>query len=184
MTAFPDLPDVITLEGGDLTEKRVAVFSADMLYRYALAIVWAAGLPMLVAVMLNPSTADHMENDPTVQRICERARRMGLGGVLVLNAFAWRETDRLKMLKVADPVGPHNDLFLEVGIRLAKAAGGVLLVGWGNEGGHRRRSEEVAALIRECEGEAVCLRLCANGQPGHPLYIGYDAPLIPWPKAA
>lgn len=178
-----DHEDVITEEGGDLTERRVAAFSRDRLYRYALSICWAIGLPVLVVVLLNPSTADHMQNDPTVKRICERARRMGFGGVMILNAFAWRETDRLKMLQVSDPIGQLNDLFIIAGLELAKVAGKVL-VGWGNEGGHRGRSGEIVALMKHAGVQAHCLRLCANGQPGHPLYIGYDVPMVPWPAAA
>lgn len=179
------LPDgVVVEEGGDLTESRVAVFSECRRYRYSLTICWAPGKPVLVALMLNPSTADHLENDPTVHRICERARRGCFGGVLILNAFAWRETNRLEMLKVDDPVGPHNDLFILTGIHLARVSGGRLLVGWGNEGGHRGRSAEIAALLEETGAQAYCLKVCANGQPGHPLYIGYDQPMIPWPAAA
>lgn len=174
-------PDVITEEGGDLTEKRVAVFSPDRLYRYTLAICWLASLPVLVVIMLNPSTASHLENDPTVARVCERARRLGYGGVMILNLFAWRETDRLKMLQVSDPVGQLNDVFISTGLILAAQSGGKVLVGWGNEGGHRGRSEEIVALLARAGVQAVCLKTCANGQPQHPLYIGYDVPFKPWP---
>lgn len=178
-----DHDDVITEEGGDLTERRVAAFSRDMLYRYALSICWAAGLPVLIVIMLNPSTADHMKNDPTVHRICERARRMGFGGVLVLNAFAWRETKRLEMLKAADPVGPLNDFFIRAGLALAMLPGNRIMVGWGNEGGHRGRSAEIAELLEEAGVQAHCWSICANGQPGHPLYVAYEAPIRPWPAA-
>lgn len=173
--------DVITEEGGDLTERRVAAFSGDRRYRYALSISWDTLLPVLVVIMLNPSTADHLQNDPTISRICERARRLFFGGVMILNLFAWRETDRLKMLKVDDPVGPLNDIFIEAGMRLAKVHGRVL-VGWGNEGGHRGRSAEIAAMLGVLGLRAHCVNYCANGQPGHPLYVSYDAPLMPWPK--
>lgn len=175
------MDDVITEEGGDLTEKRVAVFSMDRLYRYTLAICWMVGLPVLVVIMLNPSTADHMKNDPTIERVCRRAKALGYGGVMILNLFAWRETDRLKMLKVSDPIGQLNDLFILAGLALAAETGGKVLVGWGNEGGHRGRSDQIAALLLEAEVEAVCLKVCANGQPGHPLYVGYDEPFRPWP---
>lgn len=180
MISPPPHEDVVTEESGDLTERRVAAFSRDRFYRYALSICWEPGLPVLIALMLNPSTADHMKNDPTVTRVCERARRQGFGGVLVLNAFAWRETDRLKMLQVEDPVGPLNDIFILAGLEFARA-GGKVLVGWGNEGGHRGRSDEISRLLEASGVQAYCLKVCANGQPGHPLYVGYDAPMIPWP---
>lgn len=168
-----------------LTEERVVVFSREEpepLYRYFLSIVWDERLPVLVALMLNPSKADHLKNDPTVARICERARRLGFGAVIILNAFAWRETDRLEMLKAAEPVGELNDCYILETLLQAKAKGWTVLVGWGNEGGHRGRSARMARLLRQAEVQAVCLKMCENGEPGHPLYIGYDVPFMPWPR--
>jgi hypothetical protein len=178
---LPPSLGVVTEEGGDLTERRVAVFSIDRLYRYCLAISWDPGLPVLVVIMLNPSTADHLQNDPTIHRICKRAARGGFGGVMILNAFAWRDTKPEDMMKARDPVGPHNDLFLEMGISLSAATSGRLLVGWGNEGGFRGRSNRLAAMIADAGAQAYCVYRCANGQPGHPLYVSYDAEMAPWP---
>lgn len=167
-----------------LVEERIAVFDLERLYRYFLSIVWDASLPTLVAIMLNPSTADHLQNDPTVARICRRASLLGFGSVIILNAFAWRETDRLEMLKSADPVGELNDSYILETLLQAKAKGWTVMVGWGNEGGHMGRSARVARLLRLAEVQAVCVNLCANGEPGHPLYVAYDAPFRPWPRVA
>lgn len=166
-----------------LLEERIAIFDDDRLYRYFLSIIWDDRLPILVALMLNPSKADHMQNDPTVERVCRRAQRMGMGGVIILNAFAWRETDRLKMLQVDDPIGEQNDHYIrQTLLRAASEPGWVVVVGWGNEGGHRGRSARMARLLEQCGVQAVCLRYCANGEPGHPLYVGYDAEFKPWPR--
>lgn len=166
-----------------LAEERYAVFDLARLYRYFLSIVWDATLPILVAVMLNPSTADHLKNDPTVERVCRRGRRMGMGGVIILNAFAWRETKRLLMLKTEDPVGPMNDSYImEVLLQAASQPGWVVMVGWGIEGGHNGRSARMARLLTMAGVEACCLKYLGNGEPGHPLYIGYDVELKPWPR--
>lgn len=171
----------ITETAGTLIEGRVAIFDEDKLYRFFLSIIWDQRLPMLVALMLNPSTADHLKNDPTVERICRRAAVMRLGGAIILNAFAWRETDRLKMLEVDDPVGELNDRFITDTLLQAKACGWKVLAGWGNEGAHRGRSARIARMLRESGVQAFCVHLCANGEPGHPLYVAYDDPLLPWP---
>lgn len=175
--------DLVIEERRSLTETRSAWFSRCRLYRWKLSIVWDEAQPMLVAFMLNPSTADHMKNDPTVERMVQRAMRGGYGGLIVLNAFAWRETNRLKMLQQEDPVGRLNDTVILDVLREAKARGWTVMVGWGNEGGARGRSDEVIALLDRASVQAVCLKTCANGQPQHPLYIGYDEPLKPWPAA-
>ena len=71
-----------------------AVLSAEeeALYRYLLWRVWDSSLPVLLVIMLNPSTADHDKNDRTIETLIARARMTGHGGILVLNLFAWRAT--------------------------------------------------------------------------------------------
>ena len=87
----------------------VAVYSDCERYRYALTRVWDPLGPRLSFVMLNPSTATEVQNDPTVERCERRARALGFGGFRVTNIFAWRDTDPRKMRAAADPIGPDND---------------------------------------------------------------------------
>jgi hypothetical protein len=167
----------------DLFTERQAWFSTDRKYRWKLLIRWGVGR-MLVCVMLNPSVADETANDPTIERMERRARALGFGGLVVLNLFALVETNRLKMLQVEDPVGVFNDSHIEETMIHAAQRGWVVFVGWGNEGGHRDRHLEVLALMRAHGVAPVCLDTCANGQPKHPLYIGYDVAFKPWGVAA
>jgi hypothetical protein len=71
---------------------RGAAFSACRRYRYRLWRMWDRR-PHCCFVMLNPSTADELANDPTVERCERRARAWGYGGLEVANVFAWRSTD-------------------------------------------------------------------------------------------
>lgn len=167
----------------DLFTRRRAWFSDCRRWRWMLEIRWAPGGRVLVALMLNPSKADEEGNDPTVERIEQRARRLGYSAVIILNAFAWVETNRLAMLQVEDPVGRFNDNYLRTTLREVKIVGGDVMVGWGNEGGHRGRHLEVQAILDEVGIQALCLGTNANGQPVHPLYQSYDKPLIPWRAA-
>ena len=66
----------------------VAVYSDCERYRYALTRVWDPLGPRLSFVMLNPSTATEVQNDPTVERCERRARALGFGGFRVTNIFA------------------------------------------------------------------------------------------------
>ena len=56
-------------------ENSWATFSSCGKYRYTLGRVWDADKPLLLFVMLNPSTADSYKNDPTVRRCIKWARR-------------------------------------------------------------------------------------------------------------
>lgn len=167
-----------------LVEDRVAVFSDCGLYRFALSIVWDQAKPQMVACMLNPSTASHLENDPTIERVCRRARMLDLGGVVILNLFAWRDTKPEGMKLAADPVGAVvNDNTILDAFRQAAANGWPVLFGWGNHGAYRGRDREVMALAEQAELQPMCLKVSATGQPWHPLYCGYGWPLLPYALA-
>lgn len=62
-----------------------ACFSDDGLYRYFLARVWDAQLPVLAFIMLNPSTADGETDDSTVKRCVSYAKQWGYGGIEIYN---------------------------------------------------------------------------------------------------
>ena len=147
----------------------MAVYSPDSRYRYALTRDWAAGQRALF-VMLNPSTATEVQNDPTVERCERRARALGFGGFAVANIFAFRATDPRVMRAEPDPVGPANDAtILDLAVRCDR-----IICGWGSHGAHLDRGARVAALLRATRNELYHLGLTLAGQPRHPLYIGYS----------
>lgn len=144
-------------------------------YRYLLWRVFDEALPLLVVLMLNPSTATHLKGDPTADGLMRRARRLGYGGILVANCFAFRARDPADMRKADDPVGPANDDVL--GVVLDQDAD--LLCAWGANGMHRGREGEVRCAISSGRARPHALRLCAGGAPEHPLYI--PSAIDPWP---
>jgi len=54
-----------------------AVYSDCEKYRYALTRIWDENARKVSFVMLNPSTATEVQNDPTVERCERRARALG-----------------------------------------------------------------------------------------------------------
>jgi hypothetical protein len=153
----------------------VAVYSDCERYRYRLERVWAPGRRALF-VMLNPSTATEVQNDPTVERCERRARALGFGGFAVANIFGFRATDPKVMRAAADPVGPQNDTAI---LALAGAAD-LVLCAWGTHGAHLGRGAAVEALLRGAGLDLFHLGLTRAGAPKHPLYIGYAAQPEPW----
>lgn len=145
-----------------------AIYSDCETYRYALTREWAAG-SRLLWVMLNPSTASEVANDPTVERCERRARTLGFGGFRVVNLFALRATDPRALRAVADPVGPENNAALSDGVAWADA----ILCGWGGHGALLGRDCIVTAQLRNAGKPLWHLGLTQAGQPKHPLYIGY-----------
>jgi len=163
-----------TLLPCDSTESG-ALFSKDRLYRYKLWRRWSDG-PTLCWLMLNPSSADEISNDPTVERCERRTRQMGYGQIVVLNIYAYRATDPAELWKVADPVGPMNDGTILIQANLA----GRVVCAWGNNSEPERAAAVVAMLRAKLKIELFHLGLTGAGQPKHPLYVPYSIKPTPW----
>jgi hypothetical protein len=60
------------------------------------------------------------------------------------------------------------------------AGGGKVIVAWGKDGAFRGRAVEICRLMDEHDIPLWALRVNKDGQPGHPLYIGYDVQPVLW----
>ena len=156
-----------------------ATISACGTYRYRLWRQWDDMRPVMVWVMMNPSTADAQSDDPTIRRCIGFARREGYGGIDVLNVFALRATDPSELARHPDPVGPENErALLDARRRHLMSA---LVLAWGNPKGGRRLIRHYLNAAQCLVGQsAQCFGVNANQHPKHPLYIAAAAPLLPW----
>ncbi len=162
----------------------VAVYSPCERYRYLLTRVWNDAAPRALFVMLNPSTATEVQNDPTVERCERRSRTLGFGGFRVTNIFAWRDTAPAAMKAAPDPVGPGNDAAIVHSVTdWLRGPDDMVLCAWGTHGAHLGRGAAMEALLRDTGRDLWILGLTQGGHPKHPLYIGYDTQPAPWPRA-
>jgi hypothetical protein len=147
--------------------RRSADFSRDRRYRYALGRAWDDAKPTVLFVGLNPSTADHRVDDPTIRRCIRFAADWGFGRLLVGNLFAFRTPSPDVLRRAADPVGARNDLWLR---RLAADAD-LTVAAWGNGGSFLARDRRACELL----GSLHCLAITKQGSPQHPLYVRASA---------
>lgn len=168
--------------------ERGAELSDCGLYRYVLWRRWDKTKPRLIFIMLNPSTADARQDDATIRVCMGRARRMDMGGIRVLNLFAYRATQPADLDRVADPVGPFNDHYIEryLGMRdFGEGRAETMIAAWGDgglrQGVRRPRWREVVSLIcGEMGDELYHIGLTKACQPKHPLRISYDVTPALW----
>jgi hypothetical protein len=183
----PVVPSILrTLASGSATtapsllgSASTASFSDCKKYRYSLWRSWDETKPTAVFLMLNPSTADELTNDNTVERCQRRANSLGYGSLKVVNLFAFRSTDPQQLYLQADPIGPEND----EAILKATTNAGIVICGWGTHGSFRNRGAQVVELLRRNGIKPYYLVLNKDGSPGHPLYVAYKVPpkLLPDP---
>ncbi|SDX49554.1 DUF1643 domain-containing protein [Litoreibacter albidus] len=146
-----------------------AVYSDCERYRYTLTREWDGAGRKVAFVMLNPSTATEVQNDPTVERCERRARALGFGAFRVCNIFAWRDTDPFQMKKAAEPIGAANDAAIVEACQWADT----VVAAWGTHGAHLQRGPQVETLMRTVGKPLYHLGLSKAGHPKHPLYIAY-----------
>jgi len=167
---------MFTKEGGPTAtySRQWAVFSDCEIFRYLLGRTWDASLGRLVSILLNPATATESQSDATNTRGEVRARNLGMGTNLFLNAFAFRSKDPQHMMEQIDPIGPQNDMVIRHTLANMSPLDDMLLLGWGNDGMHRGRDAHVLDLVRQSGVPAYALQINQSGAPKHPLYVGYD----------
>jgi hypothetical protein len=164
---------MITRHHDTLLSRSTAIYSDCERYRYSLTRVWDDTGKRALFVMLNPSTATEVQNDPTVERCERRSRALGFGAFRVTNIFAWRDTDPRDMRAAADPIGPENDATILEGADTVLAA-------WGTHGVHRDRGPQVEAMLRDTLNPLFTLGITKHGHPKHPLYIAYTQQPALW----
>jgi len=147
--------------------KRTAEISVDGRYRYVLRRTWKTGGngEHVTFVMLNPSTADHEIDDPTIRRCIGFTKTWGYSGLSVRNLFSFRATDPKELLNAEDPVGPRGNV--EV---LAALTADLVIVAWGT-GVPFNRDRIVLGWFRERGTPLFCLGTAKSGDPRHPLYV-------------
>lgn len=143
-------------------------------YRYTLTRTWNASAEPLVFILLNPSTADASQDDPTIRRCVGFAKRWGFGGIVVVNLYAFRAAKPRDMLAAIDPIGPDNDRILTEIVN-----GRTVVAAWGTNA----RRERVAEMLTLIQGTArlLALEITKFGHPRHPLYVHREAQPVPWP---
>lgn len=107
-------------------------------------------------------------------------RELGWTGLIVVNLFGLRATDVSELSRSKDPVGPHNNDYIQQAFREAD----VIVVAWGSSKkfpkGHEDRWLEVMGLLPP-KSKLFCLgETCLDGHPKHPLRLAYSTPLIRW----
>lgn len=165
---------------------RSAVISECGLYRYELRRVWDEQKPLCAWIMLNPSTADAEQDDPTIRKCIGFAQRWGCGGILIGNLFAFRATKPRDLWKADDPRGPNNEFHLERIIESTPA----LILAWGgmpNRSAFQRAARalyphQVMTRVLPGGSRPVCFGRTQGQyqQPRHPLMLAYTTALVPY----
>jgi hypothetical protein len=160
-----------------------AVFSPCRTWRYWLERdVAPAGLTF-VYFGVNGSTADETSEDQTSRKWIEFTRRNGGRRYIAVNPFAYTATDVRELATAEDPVGPSNDRF----ILEAMIEADVLVPCWGSRAKLppklRPELDRHLEFILNWGVPVLTFGFTQDGDPKHPLMLGYSTPMLPWDVA-
>ena len=147
--------------------RKHAIISKDEKYRYKLTRTWDEDKGKVLFIMLNPSTANHIENDLTTIRCMNFAKKWGYGGIMIGNIYPFRAKkpkNLLKWLETQIPLWRANFYYTNTHHVQAMADECSLIVcAWGCN------YKGIPDWVREL-GYLYYLELCKdNVTPKHPL---------------
>lgn len=154
---------------------KTAIISDCGKFRYHLTRTWDGALPPLPFIMLNPSTADADEDDPTIRKCIGFAQRLGFGGIEVFNLYAFRATDPKQLRANHYPVGPDNDRIITQRLHeLGMHESGFVVCAWGANARNLSRQKDMRCHLSLAGVRLRALRLLGDGTPEHPLMLPYS----------
>ena len=174
----PESADLVSYETHqNLSRDAKATLSRCGRYRYWLSRTVQDQGNTLQVIMLNPSTADSMIDDPTIRKLKGFAKRWGYAEINVTNLFAFRSTKPSNLPRGEESVGQENDRFIHFALSDSMCE---TLVAWGATKHPLKgiRVEAVKALARG--RELLCLGTNDDGSPRHPLMLPYKTKREVW----
>lgn len=151
-----------------IDDRQGAELSDDRNYRYRLWRTWDVEKPTLGWIMLNPSTADEVDDDKTIRRCIGYAKDWGYGSLVVANLFALRSKNPENLYDHDAPVGPDNDAHLRDVCDDAE----MVVAAWGQHGDLQGRGPDVVSML---DVDLYALDTTEDGHPNHPLFQPKDA---------
>lgn len=162
-------------------------------FRYQLVRCWAPHRPQLGWIMLNPSTADGLADDPTIRKCMHFARAWDYGGILVANLFHLRATDPRELTPPTADLGDACQRYTEISAHALGPKDGeqvykdvldcpMVMAAWGSHDvvGHTGRDTLIRTLAAERGKTLHCLAINQDRQPRHPLYVKNDTKPLIW----
>lgn len=128
--------------------------------RYRLWRIWESNQPLLLFILLNPSTGNGSQDDPTIRRLIQFTKKMNMGGFYLGNLYA-NITPSPKMLY--DQLLSIDPINQEHVIQMAQSCQKIIYA-WGQK-------EKEPMWLKNNIKEAWCFGFTASGSPKHPLYL-------------
>lgn len=146
-------------------------------YRWSLWREFDKGKGRVCFVMLNPSDATAVDDDPTIRKCKYYAQAWGFRRLDVVNLFAYQTPYPKELLTCEFPIGGMNNQTITNVARNCE----MVVCAWGRL--HRKlahRQPQVMRLLKDRARGVMCLGLNNDLSPKHPLYMRNDKQPQQW----
>lgn len=157
-------------------------------HRLQLTRIWEFSKPRCLWIMLNPSTADDRDDDPTIRRLYHFAESHGYGGFLVVNLFSYITSDPNKLIEWVkftkfnkDHTYFHRNLKW-IGDSSAAVGRVNTIFAWGAKADHPLLYFAAQKVIHIYGDKAKHFGLTNTNHPKHPLYLPNESLLVRFPS--
>jgi hypothetical protein len=123
---------------------------------------------LILFILLNPSNADHKNDDKTVKKLIGFTKMFEFGGFYLGNLYSLITTTPSPEKFINDEAKNINH------IKIMKKKCKKVVVGWGNLGAYPN-------WLVDKTIKPMCLGINKNGTPKHPLYLSFDTRLMDYP---
>ena len=144
---------------------KFAEFSKDKKYRYSLSRKWSEKEQVLF-ILLNPSKADDIDDDPTIRRLISISKNLGYGGFEVVNLYTIINPKRNKLYEKKRKFSEKNKKLIAKLVARHKT----IIYGWG-------ATENEPKWLNNIVKSPLCFNINKNGTPKHPLYLKKESTL-------
>ena len=143
-----------------------STFYKDRQYRYTLERIWDKNKPYVLFIMINPSTANEINNDNTINKINNNINKNIYGGFYIGNIYPIVSSSQRALNKNFKNTFSNSPEYTENIINIKKM---ILLVdkviyAWGYKG-------KEPEWLREIVNKTYCINTLKNNQPAHPLKL-------------
>lgn len=152
-----------------------AIFSDDSKHRFSLNRIWDIEKEKAVAIMLNPSYADHLKNDLTVLKVTNFLIDQGFGSLSIVNLFSYIATDPKELSNNKDIIRSETNEYIVNSIKETD----LVIIGWGSDSQkYISRKKDLKAILAESQIKLKCFRDSEGKMGRHPSRLGNDLELI------
>lgn len=148
-------------------------YDEERKYRYFLSRTWDKNKKIVTVLMLNPSKANTIVSDKTVNNVIQYFADSEYGSVKVVNLFAFASPDPTELKNRDKHMEELNDEYIKCACKNSH----LIIIAW-KRGDRKPRKRQVAKMLQKFENKLKCFQDEKGKKPRHPRDLNKNWTLV------